>query len=88
MSNDETLHNLATRIKARATRRAGELINQIEASKGGDRGNQHVGGSKAGPPYWQLTAAAGAPADAARSAPTGGEARAAAQAEQPGRATY
>jgi hypothetical protein len=39
-SEDDTLLKLATRIKARATRRAGELLTQIEPAK--FRGNQHV----------------------------------------------
>lgn len=30
-------HQMATRIRARAIRRAGELLKQIEPSKGGDR---------------------------------------------------
>lgn len=34
-SRDDTLHKMATRIKARAIRRCGELLEQIEPSKGG-----------------------------------------------------
>lgn len=36
-AEDETLLKMAARIKARATRRAGELLSQIESAQGGDR---------------------------------------------------
>lgn len=36
-AEDETLLKMAARIKARAVRRAGELLRQIEPAKGGDR---------------------------------------------------
>lgn len=43
-SQDETLMKMASRIKARAARRAGELLHQIEPAKGGDRkSNQWAG---------------------------------------------
>jgi hypothetical protein len=34
-ADDDTLQKMAVRIQARAIRRCGELLNQIEASKGG-----------------------------------------------------
>jgi hypothetical protein len=42
-SEDETLMRLATRIKARAVRRAGELLRQIEPAK-----NQHDASARVG----------------------------------------
>lgn len=42
-SQDETLMKMATRIRARAARRAGELLHQIETPE--FRGNQHVAGA-------------------------------------------
>ena len=36
-SQDDQLEKMANRIRARATRRAGELLKQIEPQKGGDR---------------------------------------------------
>jgi len=36
-AEDETLMKMATRIKARAVRRSGELLKQIEPARGGDR---------------------------------------------------
>jgi len=36
-ANDESLRKMADRIQARAIRRAGELLKQIEPQKGGDR---------------------------------------------------
>ncbi len=36
-ANDETLHRYADRIKARAIRRMGKLLEQVEPAKGGDR---------------------------------------------------
>lgn len=43
-ADDDTLRNMAIRIQARAIRRCGELLNAIEAAKGGDRGNGATGG--------------------------------------------
>ncbi len=37
-AKDNTLHNLALRIQARAQRRMGELLKQIPEQRGGDRG--------------------------------------------------
>lgn len=37
-ADDKSLENHATRIRARAISRCGELLQQIEAAKGGDRG--------------------------------------------------
>lgn len=40
-AGDDQLEKMARRIRARATRRAGEILKQIEPAQGGDRGNQH-----------------------------------------------
>jgi len=40
-AKDDQLEKMASRIRARATRRAGELLKQIEPQRGGDRGNQY-----------------------------------------------
>lgn len=43
-ADDQTLHRLATRISSRAIRRAGELLQQFQQPKGGDRrSNQSMG---------------------------------------------
>ncbi len=41
-ANDETLHRYADRIKARAIRRCGQLVKQIEPARGHDRKNGRV----------------------------------------------
>lgn len=43
-ARDDSLRVMAVRIQARAERRAGELLKQIEPARGGDRGNSATGG--------------------------------------------
>ena len=43
MADDESLFRLATKIKARAIRRMGVLINEIKPARGGQRGNAAMG---------------------------------------------
>jgi hypothetical protein len=45
-SKDDGLLIMAKRIQARAVRRCGELLSQIPASSGGDRGNSATGGRR------------------------------------------
>lgn len=42
-ADDKTLHNLATKIRARAIRRAGELLREVEPDKGGRPPKTSVG---------------------------------------------
>jgi hypothetical protein len=49
-SKDTELEKMAMRVRARAYRRCGELLQQIESAKGGDRGNQHTGGRSGNAP--------------------------------------
>jgi hypothetical protein len=54
-AKDNSLHQLALRIQARAVRRCGELLKQVEPAQGGDRGNSATGGR---PPVGSRKAAA------------------------------
>ncbi|HMH29047.1 MAG TPA: hypothetical protein VK580_10705 [Steroidobacteraceae bacterium] len=54
-AKDDSLRVMAIRIQARAERRCGELLKQIEPAQGGDRGNSATGGR---PPVGSRKAAA------------------------------
>jgi hypothetical protein len=58
-SRDNTLHNLALRIQARAQRRMGELLKQIPEQRGGDRGGPTGGRPPIGETRTQAARGAG-----------------------------
>ncbi len=58
-AKDNTLHNLALRIQARAQRRMGELLKQIPEQRGGDRGGPTGGRPPIGETRTQAARGAG-----------------------------
>jgi len=59
-ANDDELMKMATRIRDRAIRRAGELLKQIEPKKGGDRKSEEYQTAGNGPLVSRKEAGAGA----------------------------